>query len=465
MEHNNIAGIKRETPFFVKVFFWIEKTKDKEEFPIAILPQQRLFGWDEIENLGDLDRLRLVLKHMPDEMLMRRLERERGFGRDDYPVRAMWNAMLAGIVFQHSTAESLLRELNRNGQLRFLCGFDKAPTSTAFSRFLSKLLNMEEELTAIFDRLIDELKILLPGFGEHLAIDGKGLPTFARPSKKERAADGRRDVDADFGKKVYRGKHKDGTKWEKTVSWFGYRLHLIIDSLYELPVAFNVTKASLGEAPQAHMLLDNMEEKHPDILGKCKYFSADRGYDGKKLICRLWDDYRVKPIIDIRNMWKDKDETRLLEGRENVVYDYCGNVYCYCPQTGTRRGMAYGGFEQDRETLKYRCPAEHLGVSCAGKESCPVAKAIRIPLSEDRRIFTPVARSSYKWKDLYNMRSAVERVNSRIDGAYGFENHCIRGHKKMSVRIGLALCVMLAMAVGRIKENQMEHLRSLVKAV
>jgi hypothetical protein len=104
--------------------------------------------------------------------------------------------------------------------------------------------------------------------------------------------------------------------------------------------------------------------------------------------------------------------------------------------------MAYGGFEQNRETLKYRCPAEHLGVSCAGKESCPVAKAIRIPLSEDRRIFTPVARSSYKWKDLYNMRSAVERVNSRIDGAYGFENHCIRGHKKMSVRIGLAFCVM-----------------------
>jgi hypothetical protein len=34
---------------------------------MAILPQQRLFGWDEIENLGDLDRLRLVLKCMPDE--------------------------------------------------------------------------------------------------------------------------------------------------------------------------------------------------------------------------------------------------------------------------------------------------------------------------------------------------------------------------------------------------------------
>jgi len=64
--------------------------------------------------------------------------------------------------------------------------------------------------------------------------------------------------------------------------------------------------------------------------------------------------------------------------------------------TAVRKEMAYGGFEQDRETLKYRCPAEHYGIDCAGKKTCPVGKAVRIPLSEDRRIFTPVARSSYK---------------------------------------------------------------------
>ena len=54
---------------------------------------------------------------------------------------------------------------------------------------------------------------------------------------------------------------------------------------------------------------------------------------------------------------QDKEKTRLLEGRENVVYDYRGNVYCYCPLTGTRRAMTYGGFEQDRGCLLYtsRC--------------------------------------------------------------------------------------------------------------
>jgi len=90
---------------------------------MAIIPQMKLFAWNEIQTLGDLERLRLVLDYMPDEALMRTLERRRGKGRDDYPVRAVWNSILAGIVFQHDTVEKLRRELMRNGQLREMCGF------------------------------------------------------------------------------------------------------------------------------------------------------------------------------------------------------------------------------------------------------------------------------------------------------------------------------------------------------
>jgi len=82
---------------------------------------------------------------------------------------------------------------------------------------------------------------------------------------------------------------------------------------------------------------------------------------------------------------------------------------------------------------------------------------------KDRRIFTPVGRSSYKWKNEYKHRTAVERVNSRIDTSFGFEKHYIRGFRKMRCRMGLALVVMLAMALGRIKANRAEEMRSLVK--
>ena len=73
--------------------------------------------------------------------------------------------------------------------------------------------------------------------------------------------------------------------------------------------------------------------------------------------------------------------------------------------------------------------------------------------------------SSYAWKREYKKRTAVERVNSRIDNVFGFEDHFIRGLKKMKVRISIALCVMLAMALGRIKEKQKELMRSLLKSV
>lgn len=65
----------------------------------------------------------------------------------------------------------------------------------------------------------------------------------------------------------------------------------------------------------------------------------------------------------------------------------------------------------------------------------------------------------------YDRRTAVERVNSRLDVSFGFEKHTIRDLKKMGTRCcTLALAVILAMAVGRIKANHSEAMRSLLKA-
>jgi len=432
---------------------------------MAIIPQLRIFGWKEIEELGDLERLRLVLEYMPDEELMRQLEKERYKGRDDYPVRAMWNSVLAGIVFQHDNVEKLRRELARNGQLREMCGFfGKSPPAWVYTRFLKKLLKHTEEVDEIFEKLVEQLRKLLPDFGKHLAVDSKAISSFAKHKSRNQTPDGRRDTDANYGKKEYRGQHKDGSLWEKIVKWFGYKLHLVVDATYELPVAYKVTKASASDIKEGHALAEQIEEKQPEILRIAQTWAGDKGYDDTKLIEKCWDRYQIKPVIDIRNMWKDGEETRLLSGRTNVTYNYKGNVYCYCPETNTRREMGHGGFEKDRNTLKKLCPAKQYTITCQGQEACPVAQGLRIPLAEDRRIFTPIDRASYKWEKEYDKRTSVERVNSRLDVSFGFELHTIRGMNKMKLRCGLALCVMLAMAVGRIKEKQGEKMRSLVAA-
>jgi len=60
--------------------------------------------------LGDLERLKLVSDNLPDEEPVRMLEKERGNGRNDNSVCCMWNNLLVGIVFQHPTTASLIRD-------------------------------------------------------------------------------------------------------------------------------------------------------------------------------------------------------------------------------------------------------------------------------------------------------------------------------------------------------------------
>ncbi len=373
--------------------------------------------------------------------------------------------MLAGVIYQHPTIESLLRELRRNSQLRRMCGFenDRIPTPSACSRFLVNLFKHGSLINEIFKDLVRQCYELLPGFGQSLALDGKAIDSSAKRENGNKKIDGRRDLDADYGAKTYRGTRADGSLWETTSYWFGYKLHLLVDADYELPVAFKLTPASYSEVKQAHYLIDELKADRPHILKESKYFMADRGYDDSKLITRLWDDHQIKPVIAIVNHWRDGEATKALKSNEKLVYDYKGTVYCCCSRQVKLKEMAYGGFEKQRGTLKYRCPAKHYGFKCQGEEKCPVKQSIRIPLNEDRRVFTPLSRSSYRWKDLYKKGTAVERVNSRLDVSFGFEKHYIRGLKKMDNRCAIALCIMLAMAIGRVKEKRPDLMRSLVQ--
>jgi hypothetical protein len=122
-------------------------------------------------------------------------------------------------------------------------------------------------------------------------------------------------------------------------------LHLIVDSNYELPVAFTVTKASEAEQPVARAMIREMEEIKPEILERCQHMSADKGYDDTETIEILCDDLDIKPVIDIRNCWKDGEDTRLVPEKENIIYNYKGDVFCVCPATGMQMQstMAYGG--------------------------------------------------------------------------------------------------------------------------
>ena len=192
-------------------------------------------------------------------------------GRNDHPIDAMWNSILAGIVFDHPSIQSLRRELSRNAQLRELCGFDPlaginaVPSKSAYNRFLSSLLVHESLIREIFDCLVKELTIMIPKFGTNLAGDGKAIQSLGKPPKKM-DGDQRREEDADWGVKKYHGVDKDCKAWEKVKSWFGFRMHLVVDADAELPVGYTVTKASTGEQPVMDELFIELKKTHPELL-------------------------------------------------------------------------------------------------------------------------------------------------------------------------------------------------------
>jgi hypothetical protein len=59
----------------------------------------------------------------------------------------------------------------------------------------------------------------------------------------------------------------------------------------------------------------------------------------------------------------------------------------------------------------------------------------------------------------------LERINHRTDHSFGFENHFIRGKAKMQTRVGLALAVMISMALGYVKAGRTGQMRSLVRPI
>ena len=435
----------------------------------------------------------------------------------------MWNAVMAGVVFQHPSIESLMRELSRNPALLQACGVNALPVqqkpiamlvrdelrgrtkvvwptpeephyavpgSWNFSRFLANLIELEEKqglVSALVPKLREQLMAVLPDFGQHLGYDGKAIESDST-GQRDAASGQTSDPDADWGQHETVGiDSRPGQTWKKVKSWFGYTLHVIADTQYEIPVAFHLTPASHSEQVELPTMITEVFQETPKLAERGEDVTADRGLDSGPTNALLWDDYRIRPLIDTRELWREEKQmpnydpsqpiTRpLYPARvDTIVHTDKGTVHCIDPATGCQRNLACQGFEPERNTRKYRGPAAAYGLACQGQAQCHAAgqvkpgeygRIVRINLSEqDRRIFPPTPYGSPSWQRGYNRRSALERINNRVDNSFGFENHFIRGQGKMQTRVGLALAVMLAMALGHVKAGRIEQLRSLVQPI
>ena len=420
------------------------------------ISQISIFDYSEIENLGDLERLKIFFENIEDEALCEKLETERKNGRNDYPVRTMLNLIYAMKIFGHRSVESFRRELSRNSQLRIACGLSEGkykycgdrkhlvPPARVFTGFLNKLKKHKAEIEEIKEELVKFMYENLEGFGEDCAVDGKFLDTYAKQYKENRSKDNRAEHDATTSCKTYY--MKDGTAKKE---WhYGFRAHIICDAKYGLPIKTKVTPANNSEQKELDAILEELSsnEKESYKIERMKNLLGDAGYDNGRRNKKLKEEYDINPVFDIKHIWSKEEKYKEID-KLPVAYNEDGEVF-YIEDLNKYEKMKYLGYDKQNNALRYT--REKTG-----------RKVYRIPLSTDYRIFVPIARDSKKFKKKYKMRTEVERLNGRLDRDYMFNDHFIRGQEKMELMLNLSIIVMLTMAKGHIK-NKKDNIRSLV---
>ena len=413
-----------------------------------------LFAWDCLEDSPSLGTVRALLTTVPDAQPLDGLRLARGRGRNEYPVHVLWGVVLLTVILRHPNWEACLAELRRNEALRRLIGIESeeaVPKKWNLSRFL-EVLGEEPHFTrgrAIFDALIQRLGLVVEDLGKDTAGDATALHARRKRNPeevKEEEAAGLPQPRG--GKKEY---FDAEGKVTKVFEWFGYKLHLIVDVKHEVALAWEITTATDSDAQTLPKTLEQAQANLPeDRIETLAFDKAADDHPTHKLLNRSG----IKPLIVIRSLWKE-EPLRMLPGHDgtsNIVYDEKGTLHCYDRTSNpiVLHQMAYNGYEEERGTLKYRCPARHEGWSCPHDAVCNEGKeygrTVRVKCEIDLRRFPPIPRATKKFERSYDGRTAVERVNGRLKVFWGADDGNISGARRFRGMVGVVMVVHAAFA-------------------
>jgi hypothetical protein len=301
---------------------------------MRIAATKPLFAWDCLEDSPSLTTIKTLLAAIPDAQLLDGLRQARGHGRDDYPVHVLWGVVLLTIALRHPTFEACLGELRRNEALRRLIGIEceqKVPRKWNLSRFLD-VLGQEPHLTRAreaFDTMIQRLGSAVPDLGKRTAGDATALHARRKENVEQVKAEQQAGLPQPNGaRKEY---FDDKGAVTKVYEWFGYKLHLIVDVKHEVALAYQITSATTDDAGTLPATLCQAQANLPQH--RMETLAFDKAADNNDTH-RLLAKAKIKPLIEIRSLWKEEPE-RMLPGHDggsNIVYDEAGTLYCYlCP--------------------------------------------------------------------------------------------------------------------------------------
>ena len=200
---------------------------------------------------------------------------------------------------RHPHTNALIRRLEDDADFRTLCGFGALPHRRTFNRFIRRLSHHSGLVEAMFADLTYQLKALVPGLGIEVAVDATTVRSHCNPNRKRIS-----DPEASWTAKNSARAKEGGKEWHH-----GYKVHMVADANYGVPLAHVVTTAKRNDSPELPAVIARTEALYSWFRPSAVI--ADRGYDGKPN--HEWLNGKgIVPIIHIRR--SDRDSIYTLEG-------------------------------------------------------------------------------------------------------------------------------------------------------
>ena len=383
---------------------------------------QPLFSFETLQEYQPKTRLALLFETLDLHPCLKELPAKSIRGPKGYCGYALLRALVAKQLFQIPTFTLLVERLAQDLSFAYDCGFrigDSRPSVATFSRFYQRLSQIGA-LEKLFESLVTEAMEQHIIQADVVAIDASQINAYekARP-KKQLTDDG---FSANWGAK--RDTHGN------QITWFGYKLHLAIDTRSELPLSLTVTPAHRHDSTQAIPLMEQLPVKP-------QAYCLDMGYDVKS-IYEYAHSQGAKAIVPLNRRGEIEPPAGFDANRTPV----CSMGY----------PMVYWGADAKRGELKFRCP--HV----CGKVECPqrscwcstsdYGMVVKCKIADDLRGHSLPHRGSRNWKELYNLRTSVERVFSRLKEMLGADSLKVRGLQKVRAHLTLCWCLVLGYKCG-----------------
>jgi DDE family transposase len=220
------------------------------------------------------------------------LDATRSTGRPGYPTRALLGACLVKALYGLATWSRTAALVDEHPGLQDALG--AAPSVYACYRFAEKLRRHRDLLEGAIEDVIAALREHRPGFGHSLAIDASDLPAYANGQRyvskggRERAPEEYSDPDASWG-------HRSSVSTRKGGGFYGYKVHAVVCTHTELPLAWKVQTARDHEAPFAGELVAAAKARG----AAARTCVLDKGYDVGPVYDGLME-LECLPIIPLR---------------------------------------------------------------------------------------------------------------------------------------------------------------------